>query len=105
MSDLCVVLCTCPNIEIAKTVAHEAVKSGLAACVNIIPNVVSVYWWDDAVQEDSECQMVLKTQKISEPELREIVLSKHPYDTPEWLVLDVDDASINYADWIRSTIK
>ena len=49
--------------------------------------------------------MVLKTKKSSEPELKKRILSKHPYDTPEWLVLDVDDASTDYADWIRSTIK
>lgn len=105
MSDLCVILCTCPSMETAKLLAQEAVANRLAACVNIVPSMTSIYWWDDSIQEDQECQIILKSNRVNEQELREKILSIHPYDTPEWLVFDVNDSSPDYADWIRSTIK
>lgn len=105
MSDLCVILCTCPNKSNARDIACKVVEQELAACVNIVSGVVSVFRWEGKVQQDSECQLVIKTRKEVQEKLRELVFSMHPYDVPEWLILDVESASVDYQDWIRSTVK
>lgn len=105
MSDLCVILCTCPNKSYARDIAYHAVENELAACVNIISGMVSVYRWQGRVQQDQEYQVVLKTHKDAEPKLRKAIFEIHPYRVPEWIVLDVDEASTDYAEWIRSTVK
>lgn len=105
MSDLIVVLCTCPNETVAKHIASEAVQKKLAACVNIIHGIASIYSWQDEIQCDTEVQMVIKTKSGVVQELRELVHSLHPYDIPEWLVIDNVEASSEYADWIRSVVK
>ncbi|UAA38343.1 divalent-cation tolerance protein CutA [Paraneptunicella aestuarii] len=105
MSDFCVILCTCPNMSVARDIAYRAVKSQLAACVNIVPGVVSVYMWEGTVQQDQECQVIVKTKKSVEKELRESMFELHSYDLPEWVVLDISHASEDYADWIRKSVK
>ncbi|AWL13292.1 Divalent-cation tolerance protein CutA [Saliniradius amylolyticus] len=101
MSDICVVLCTCPDKDSARLIAGEAVKQGHAACVNIIPGLESLYFWDGEVQNDSEVQMVLKTSRTSLDELFKLVISLHPYDEPEWLILDAAGGSDSYLEWIK----
>ena len=67
--------------------------------------MVSVYRWKGKVQQDSECQLVIKTLKALQPKLKELVSSMHPYDVPEWIVLDVETASVDYQDWISDSCK
>ena len=105
MSDFCVILCTCPNTSVARDIAYRAVEAQLAACVNIIPGIVSVYKWEDKIQQDQECQLVIKTKKALEKELRDSLFEVHSYNLPEWVVLDITDASEDYADWIRKSVK
>lgn len=105
MSDLCVILCTCPNKSNARDIACKVVEEELAACVNILPCMVSVYRWEGKVQQDSESQLVIKTRKAIQDKLREVVFDMHPYEVPEWIVMDVEEATPGYADWIRSTVK
>lgn len=105
MSDYCVVLCTCPDISTAEQLANLAVEKHLAACVNIINGIRSVYLWEGEIQQDNECQLVLKTLHCKTDELFELVLSRHPYDVPEWLILDVSDGSKDYLNWIKRSIK
>jgi len=105
MSDLCVILCTCPNKTTARDIAWQAVEQQLAACVNIFPGMVSIYRWEGKVQQDSECQLVLKTRKGALESLQQLVFSLHPYDVPEWLVLDAGSASEDYEKWIKATVQ
>lgn len=105
MSDLCVVLCTCPDKTHARDIACKVVEANLAACVNIIPGVLSVYKWQGKVLQNSECQMVLKTHKKALPALQELVFKVHPYDVPEWVVLEADGAGSEYEKWIKSTVQ
>lgn len=105
MLDICVILCTCSNESEARILASGAVTEQLAACVNILPGVESVYVWDGQVELQRECQLVFKTTQSAEPELRKWVFSKHSYTTPEWIVINDVDASSNYATWIRTTVK
>ena len=105
MTDLCVILCTCSGVEEAKKLAKMALSDRLAACVNLIPEITSLYCWDDEIQEESECQLVFKTQKTHAEKLYNLIRSEHSYDTFEWLVLSIEDAGDDYADWMRSTIR
>ncbi|XOV79742.1 MAG: divalent-cation tolerance protein CutA [Aestuariibacter sp.] len=105
MSDLCVVLCTCPDKSSARDIACKIVEKEQAACVNIISGMVSVYSWQGRVQQSSECQLVIKTTKAAVGKLQDVVLALHPYDVPEWVVLDITDSSTDYGNWIRSTVK
>lgn len=104
MSELCVILSTCPDISTARAISYRVVQAQQAACVNIIPGLISIYQWEGRTQQESECQMVIKTTKSTLVELQELVFAVHPYQEPEWLVLDVDSASPGYLDWIRSVV-
>lgn len=105
MSDLCVVLCTCPDKSSARDIACKVVEKEKAACVNIISGMVSVYRWEGRVQQSSECQLVMKTTHSALESLKKLVFDLHPYDVPEWIVVDVSDTSPDYGNWIRSTVK
>lgn len=105
MSDVCVVLCTCPDKSSAKDIACKIVEHEHAACVNIISGITSVYRWEGRVQQASECQLVIKTTLSALPKLQEKVFKMHPFDVPEWVVLEVNQTSEEYGNWIRSSVK
>jgi len=95
------VLCTAPADGTDARLARTLVAAGVAACVNLIPGVRSVYVWQDEVHDDAETLMVIKT---AAPEaLADAIRAHHPYDTPEIVVLDVDEArsDARYVGWVR----
>ncbi len=95
-----VVLCTAPTLEVAETLARGLVEAGLAACVNLLPGVRSVYRWEGALHVDDEVQMVIKTTAAQFAALERHLQSHHPYDTPEVLALEVADGSHAYLAWL-----
>lgn len=105
VSDICLVLCTCPDNEVAGQIARAAVEKKCAACVSILPGLTSVYSWQGKVEQDSEVQLLMKTTHGNTDELYKLALSLHPYDEPEWLVIDVCGGSATYLDWIRSSTR
>ncbi|WP_438865338.1 divalent-cation tolerance protein CutA [Neptunicella sp.] len=104
-AEFCIALCTCPDKTIATQIAHTAVNQRLAACVNIIDKVESVYLWQNETQQDNEIQLVFKTRHQLIDDLFKLVIRLHPYDVPEWLILDVANGSNAYLDWIRDSLK
>ncbi len=105
MSDIRIVLCTCPSREVADKIARLLVEKQLAACVNIIGNLSSVYRWQNEVISEQEWQLVIKTCENQVTAMYNLVADVHPYDVPEWLVLENISASVDYLDWIRSSLK
>ncbi|MDF2177890.1 divalent-cation tolerance protein CutA [Aliiglaciecola sp. CAU 1673] len=105
MPEHCLILCTSPNQEIARIIAAKALEKKLAACINLIPGLESWYVWQGQVQQDAEVQMLFKTQKNLADALYKLVLSLHPYDVPEWLVLDIAGGGQDYLNWITSCTK
>ena len=105
MSEFCLVLCTCPNPETGRNIARQAVEQKLAACVNLIPGLESIYAWQGAIEQDEEVQLVFKTAQTKVDELHKLVLRLHPYDEPEWLVVDIQSGSRSYLDWMRSSLR
>jgi periplasmic divalent cation tolerance protein len=95
-----VVLCTAPSLEVAEGLAHRLVEERLAACVNLIPSVKSIYRWEGAVHCDGEVLMVMKTQSRLFEVLRDRILSLHPYEVPEVIALDLTAGSAPYLAWI-----
>jgi len=89
-----------------RPLARELVEQRLAACVNIIPAVTSVYRWQDRVDEEGEQLLVIKTVDTNVGELRAAVFAQHPYDVPEFMVLPIASASEAYGAWlVESTTR
>ena len=97
------VLCTTPDIDVAKKIAHALVQDKLAACVNIIPSIHSVYEWQGKIETDSECQLLIKTNTQKVLQAYEKMSTLHPYDVPEWLELNAE-ASHAYGHWLQQTL-
>ncbi len=102
-NDVRVVLCTCPP-DRATFVARTLLEQRLAACVNVVPGVRSLYWWNDEVAEDNESLLVIKTPQSSFASLEERLSEIHPYDVPEILSLSVDEGANTYLSWVRESV-
>jgi periplasmic divalent cation tolerance protein len=98
-------LCTCPNATTARDLARGLVERRLAACVNILPEIRSIYRWDGEIQVDSEVLMVIKTTRDAYAPLESWLLERHPYDVPEVLALPVGAGSADYLDWVMNEVE
>src|SRR3984957_8268829 len=97
-----VVLVTAPNLKTARALAKAALQARLIACANLIPKIESHYWWQGKIESGAEVLLILKTQKSKLAALEKLVLTKHPYDTPEFLVLPLSAGSTKYLDWLAA---
>jgi periplasmic divalent cation tolerance protein len=104
MSELVMALTTLPGDFDATALAQDLVGSGLAACVNILPGVRSVYTWDGVPQVDQEQQLLIKTTTDQVDALWEELKSRHPYEVPEFLVVPVIDGNEDYLRWVERSI-
>lgn len=97
-----VVLCTCPPSE-AEKIARHLVQEG-AACVNILSNIRSIYTWKGEIQDDGEALLMIKAAAEKVAQLKEALEKVHPYDLPEWVVVDTDQelTSEAYRQWVRN---
>lgn len=102
MSEYRIVLCTIDSIENAKMLAHKLVKEKLAACVNIVSSVTSVYEWKNEICEDDEYLLIIKTKSVLYEKLEAKIKELHPYDIPEIVSLKIDEGSKPYLDWIEN---
>ncbi len=100
-----VVMVTAPGLESATGIARALVTEGLAACVNIVPGVRSIYVWDGKLCDDSEALCVAKTRRDLFDRLRTRVIELHPYDVPEVLAFDLDDGNASYLEWVRGATR
>ena len=101
MTDFIVVLTTVPLDERGRALARALVDERLAACVSALPPMTSIYRWQGKVTEDNEQQLVIKTMHSQLPALERRLRELHPYEVPELLVLEVDQGSEPYLQWIR----
>ncbi len=100
--DARVVLMTAPDQEVAERIARTLVEERLAACVNLVPGVRSIYRWQGAVEDDAEILLLAKTGRARCAALAARVQALHPYELPEIVVLPVHGGSQRYLDWILS---
>lgn len=97
-----IVFVTVPTRETGLAIAQALVHEHLAACVNIIGPIESVYRWDAAVQHDSEFLLVIKTTAERYAGLEARIIALHPYQTPEVIAVSIAAGSAPYLEWIRS---
>lgn len=95
------VLVTVPNDDVARSLARELVDARLAACVNVVPGLHSIYRFEGAIREDAEVLLLLKTCAGRARELEAFLGERHPYDLPELVRISVPGGSLAYLDWVR----
>ena len=98
--EMMVVFCTFPDVEKAREVAGRMIEQGLAACVNLLPGVESIYKWEGEIQRDAEVLVIFKVASARFSELERAILAKHPYDSPEIVGITADKVEKNYLDWV-----
>ena len=103
-TDLRIALCTVPDETTAGQIANTLVSEKLAACVNIIPSVVSVYRWKDAVEHGQELLLLIKTSASVWPLLETRILELHPYELPEIIAVPIHSGQTDYIQWIKNNL-
>ena len=98
-------LCTVPDRDTATRIAEALVTEQLAACVNIIPAIQSVYRWEGAIEHDEELLLLIKTSAAIWPRLEARILALHPYELPEIISVRIQDGNDNYLNWITNNLK
>jgi len=104
-NDVLVALCTFPNGEKAAEVARAIVEQRLAACVNLLPGVRSIYSWKGELCDDAEVLAVIKTSADRFPAMRERIVELHPYDCPEVIATEVCAGHDAYLEWVRENTR
>jgi len=101
-----VVLVTAPSQEAGEKIAARLLEKKLAACVNIVPEITSLYTWEGKTQNDQEVLLVIKSKvELFEEHLVPAVLEAHPYEVPEIIALPVLMGSASYLQWIDEVIQ
>lgn len=95
------VLCTFPDLGKARQIGTALVEKQLAACVNVLPGVASIYQWEGQTRQDEEVLALIKTGSGRFEALREEILRLHPYEVPEIIALPVKEGSEAYLSWVR----
>ena len=103
-SDLRIGLCTVPDEATAGQIADALVSEKLAACVNIIPSIVSVYRWENAVEHSQELLLLIKTSESVWTLLEARILELHPYELPEIIAVPIHTGQADYTQWIKNNL-
>ncbi len=96
------VLVTCPSLPVARRLGTAVVTRRLAACVNLVPRVESVFWWNGKIDRCREVLLLIKTRRARFERLRRAVVSIHPYDVPEVIALPLIAGHRPYLRWLSS---
>jgi periplasmic divalent cation tolerance protein len=104
MTDKVVVLTTAGNESEAHKIAQELVERRLAACVNMIPRIQSVYRWEGKVETAEELLLIIKTTKTRSAEVKAAIRELHGYDLPECILIAMEDGSAEYLKWIADSV-
>ena len=97
---LSVILVTAPSHVVARQLAQDLVTERLAACVNVVPGVTSIYAWEGRVEEAEEVLMIIKTRRSCYVALEQYVRQHHPYETPEIVEIPAAQVAPKYREWI-----
>jgi periplasmic divalent cation tolerance protein len=104
MTDHLMVLCTCPDQETGERLAEELVMARLAACVNIVPGLTSIYRWEGETRRGTEVLLLAKTRADRYAALEQRLVERHPYELPEVIAVSLDQGLAGYLAWIDATL-
>lgn len=99
------VLCTCPDENTAINIAENIVAQKLAACVNVLPGVYSVYHWEGNVESAKEHILLIKTTGQKYTALEKVIKTLHPYEVPEIIAVDISNGLPEYLKWLDNSIN
>jgi len=94
----------CPDREAAELIANTLVAEKLAACVNILPGVTSVYRWQGAIEQSEELLLIIKTSQTVWPMLEAQIQALHPYELPEIVAVPIKTGEAEYIQWLENSI-
>ena len=105
MTDKIVILVTAANADEGRKIARHLVEARLAACVNVLPPIESVYRWQGKTLEEGECLLIIKSAGALFAEIESEIVRLHSYQTPEIICLPIVEGSRNYLQWISESVK
>ena len=105
MTDKRIVLTTAGSEEEAHKIARHLVENRLAACVNIVAQVESIYRWQGKVDSSREWLLLVKTTQERFPAVRDAIRELHSYELPECVVLNIEDGSSDYLQWLAASVQ
>jgi periplasmic divalent cation tolerance protein len=105
MTDKILVLTTAGSKDEARKIARALVERLLAACVNIVPQVGSVYRWEGEVEEAEEWLLIVKTTRCAFERVRDAINELHSYDLPECMAVSIESGSMLYLNWLGESVK
>jgi periplasmic divalent cation tolerance protein len=97
-----VVITTSPSIEEAESLAEKLVTEKLAACVQVLPQITSFYFWEGKIQRGAECLLWIKTLPAKYDEVEAFILANHSYSVPEIVAFDAARISESYSNWMKN---
>ena len=100
-----IVLCTVPDEAAARRIASALVGERLAACVNIVPGITSVYRWKDTIENAAELLLIIKTNMGVYTRLQDRIHALHPYELPEIIAVSIDSGLPDYLAWITTSLE
>ena len=105
MTDKVIVYTTCGNITEAEAIARDLIDHRLAACVNVIPGLLSYYRWEGKVENDAELLLMIKTAREHVDDVRRTLEALHSYDLPEMVVVPIIAGSPDYMEWMDQEMR
>lgn len=98
------VLTTCPSDQVAKDLANEIIDAKLAACVNIVPKIISVYEWQGQKEQSDESLLLIKSTQEESERLQAFIAREHPYELPEVIAVPICGGLPDYLAWISDSL-
>jgi len=100
-----IILCTCPDQKSAEDIAEHLIIHKLAACINIIAGVTSIYEWQGKIEKSQEYQMLIKSHSDKYSEIEKAIKSLHPYELPEIIAVPIERGHPDYLQWINTCLS
>jgi periplasmic divalent cation tolerance protein len=97
-----IILCTCPDLSTAEKIAHQLLTEQLAACINIVPGITSIYKWQGQIETAQEHLLLIKSNKGDYQQIEALIKAQHPYQLPEIIALSIANGLPEYLHWIHS---
>lgn len=97
-----IILCNTNSMDSAETIANFLVKEKLAACVNIVPKIKSIYTWQNKIEKEEEVLIFIKTKQSLFNQVKEKIRLLHPYEVPEIISINIQEGTTDYLNWISN---